>query len=152
MCFHDCTSFFFAVAKDERDAVLFKELVVPASNPSTFVNLPRKWLIPSHNVHIVCLDDEPIVLGRGGFGIVYRARIRGSEEAAIKIVKGGGPEEQARLLHEITILDLCKSRHIVQFLGYSLAASDLLLCMEYMSRGTLYQSLQTCDEFQWHNR
>lgn len=47
-----------------------------------------------------------------------RAKVRKSD-AAVKIVKGGGEREQARLLHEIKVLEQCKSTHIVQFFGYA---------------------------------
>ena len=46
-----------------------------------------------------------------------RARVR-KADAAVKVVKGGGEREQARLLHEIKVLEQCKSPHIVQFYGY----------------------------------
>ena len=48
---------------------------------------------------------------------VCRARVRRAD-AAVKVVKGGGEREQARLLHEIKVLEQCKSPHIVQFYGY----------------------------------
>ena len=46
-----------------------------------------------------------------------RARVR-KADAAVKVVKGGGEREQARLLHEIKVLEQCHSPHIVQFYGY----------------------------------
>ena len=47
-----------------------------------------------------------------------RAKVR-KADAAVKVVKGGGEREQARLLHEIKVLEQCKSTHIVQFFGYA---------------------------------
>lgn len=86
-----------------------------------------------------------------GFGMVLRGMVW-NEEAALKTVKGGSPSEHARLLHEIKILESCRSRHIVQFFGYSICADGLLLCMEFLPGGNLYRSLGSDNEFQWWNR
>ena len=67
-------------------------------------------------------------------------------------VKGGRPSEQARLLHEILILEKCRSSHVVQFLGYAISDDGLLLCMEFLSGGTLYESLKREATYQWYNR
>ena len=75
-----------------------------------------------------------------------------NEDAALKIVKGGTPAEHARLLHEIKILESCRSSHIVQFFGYSISTEGLLLCMEFLSGGNLYESLGASDEYQWYKR
>lgn len=56
-------------------------------------------------------------LGRGSFGVVYRTRVR-KADAAVKVVRGGDEREQARLLHEVKVLEQCNSAHIVQFYGY----------------------------------
>ena len=63
------------------------------------------------------------------------------EVAAIKVVTGGGRSGQAKLLHEIEILERCRSQHIVQFFGYSMQRNQLLLIMAYMPGGTLYDAL-----------
>jgi serine/threonine protein kinase len=128
-----------------------QELGIPDATPLTYDTLPSKWQIPLSSVSILCNRNKPIICGRGGFGIVYRALVA-REEAAIKIVKGGGAEENARLLHEIQILEICRSSHVVQFLGFSVSPNHLLLCMEYMAGGDLYHSIRESDEFQWHNR
>lgn len=75
-----------------------------------------------------------------------------SREVAVKMVKGGTLAEHARLLHEIRYLKACRSKHIVQFVGYSTTSDGLLLCLEFMSRGSLYNSLHNSSEHQWYNR
>ena len=86
---------------------------------------------------------------------VYLGVARG-ENAAIKLVFGGGRRGQARLLHEIEILERCRSTHIVQFLGYSMHRSQLLLIMAYLPGGTLYDSLhhpvRRSKTYQFYNR
>ena len=99
----------------------------------------------------VCLNNEPVVLGKGGWGLVLRAFV-GQEEAAVKMVLGGSTLQNARLLHEISILEQCKSSHITRFLGYSVSNDGLLLLMEFMPGGNLAHSLKASTEFQWYNR
>ena len=117
----------------------------------SFDSLPNSWKIPLSSVKILFNGSGPVILGQGGFGVVYHAIVR-QEEAAIKVVKGGTARDQARLLHEITVLERCRTTHIVQFLGYSRTSTSLLLCMEYCQGGTLWASLRRCDEYQWWNR
>ena len=135
----------------ESDAVAMNEIEVSESNSTSFDSLPETWLIPIRDIKLVAEDGKLKVLGKGAYGLVYQAVVR-TENAAIKIVQGGSSAKQARLMHEIKVLERCKSCHIVQFLGYSISPEGLLLCMEYMNRGTLYHSLQDSDEFRWHNR
>ena len=64
-------------------------------------------------------------------------------------VKGGHPTEQARLLHEILNLERCRVCRLVHFLGYAISDDELLLCMEFTERGTLYESLRIETAYQW---
>ena len=86
---------------------------------------------------------------------VYLGVVRG-EVVAIKVVNGRERKAQAKLLHEIKILEQCKSTHIVQVLGYSMQGSQLLLIMAYIPGGNLYDSLhhplQKTDTYQYYNR
>ena len=128
-----------------------EDISLSSTSASSFDSLPKHWFIPLDRVKLACRDNEPVVLGKGGFGIVYQAIVR-QENAALKIVKGGTAKEQARLLHEIKVLEQCRSMHIVKFLGYSVADTTLILCMELLSGGSLYDALRQGDEFQWYNR
>ena len=89
---------------------------------------------------------------------MYLGVARG-EVAAIKVVTGGGRSGQAKLLHEIEILEQCRSQHIVQFLGYSMQRNQLLLIMAYVPGGTLYDGLHNLGHpqrrsrtYQYYNR
>ena len=72
----------------------------------------------------VCLANDSDALRTQMWTVIMtghatcRAKVRKSD-AAVKVVKGGGEREQARLLHEIKVLEQCKSTHIVQFFGYA---------------------------------
>ena len=72
------------------------------------------------------------------------------EDAAIKMIRGRNRESE--LLKEIAILEKARTKYVVRFLGYSLCNEGILLAMEYMEAGTLYQALRQGEEFQWYNR
>lgn len=133
------------------DVVDMGMLSLPNSKKVTFDSLPESWQIPLSSVKIFFRGDKPVLLGKGGFGMVFHAKVR-QEQAAIKMVQGGSKKEQARLLHEIMVLERCKTIHVVQFLGYSISGSRILLCMEFLPGGTVWESLRKDDEFQWYKR
>ena len=60
------------VVKTSAEAIDINNLDVPQNNPSSFRSLPTKWQIPLSSLEIVCWRGEPVELGRGGFGLVYR--------------------------------------------------------------------------------
>ena len=86
---------------------------------------------------------------RGGFGVVLWGRVH-REEAAIKLIRGRSREKE--MLQEIAILERAKTNYVTRFLGYSVCPDGIMLCMEYMAGGTLYQALHINEEFQWRNR
>ena len=83
--------------------------------------------------------------------LVCRALAR-REQAAVKIMKGNSSSQQAQLLHEIKMMERCVSAHIVRFLGFSVLEAGLVLVMEYMPGGSLFEALGEGDEFQWYKR
>ncbi|KAI7738943.1 LOW QUALITY PROTEIN: hypothetical protein M8C21_007332, partial [Ambrosia artemisiifolia] len=87
--------------------------------------------------------NDKNVLGRGGFGVVYKGEFDDGSMIAVKRVKletKGMKEFQA----EIGVLTKVRHRHLVAFLGYCINGNERLLVYEYMSQGTLSQHL-----FEW---
>ncbi|KAJ0736329.1 putative transferase, protein kinase RLK-Pelle-LRR-IX family [Helianthus annuus] len=83
------------------------------------------------------------VLGRGGFGVVYKGQFDDGSMIAVKRMKLGTKgikEFQA----EIGVLTKVRHRHLVAFLGYCINGNERLLVYEYMEQGTLSQHL-----FEW---
>ncbi|XP_077250247.1 receptor-like kinase TMK4 [Tasmannia lanceolata] len=82
------------------------------------------------------------ILGRGGFGVVYKGELGGTKiavkrmESAVISNKGMG-EFQA----EIAVLTKVRHRHLVALLGYCVEGNEKLLVYEYMPQGTLSQHL-----------
>jgi serine/threonine protein kinase len=87
--------------------------------------------------------SEQNILGRGGFGVVYRGELEDGTQVAVKrmeaaVVSSKGLNE---FQSEIAVLTKVKHRHLVGLLGYCAEGMERLLVYEYMPQGTLAQHL-----------
>lgn len=93
---------------------------------------------------------EHNVLGRGGFGVVYKGVMPDGTKIAVKrmeaaVVSSKGLKE---FQSEIEVLTKVKHRHLVGLLGYCTDGIERLLVYEYMSQGTLAEHLFKYEEMQ----
>nr|KYP56029.1 putative receptor protein kinase TMK1 [Cajanus cajan] len=90
--------------------------------------------------------SEENILGRGGFGVVYKGELHDGTKIAVKRMESvamgnkGLNEFQA----EIAVLSKVRHRHLVALLGFCINGNERLLVYEYMPQGTLTQHL-----FEW---
>ncbi|KAI3699251.1 hypothetical protein L2E82_43427 [Cichorium intybus] len=81
-------------------------------------------------------------IGKGGFGEVYKAIIDDNNVVAVKklLVQHG----KARVVfdNEVKLMSSVRHRNLVRVLGWSSEGPELLLVLEYMSKGSL-------DKFLW---
>nr|XP_043639403.1 receptor-like kinase TMK4 [Erigeron canadensis] len=86
------------------------------------------------------------VLGRGGFGTVYKGELLDGTKIAVKKMKSdvNGAKGIKEFQAEIGVLTRVRHRHLVALLGYCINDNERLLVYEYMPRGTLSQHL-----FKW---
>ncbi|KAL6659781.1 hypothetical protein ACP70R_002610 [Stipagrostis hirtigluma subsp. patula] len=88
--------------------------------------------------------DENYILGRGGFGVVFKGNLNGKLVAVKKCDSGSmGTKGLQEFMAEIDVLKKVRHRHLVALLGYCTQGNDRLLVYEYMSGGTLREHL--CD-------
>ncbi|XP_068655564.1 receptor-like kinase TMK4 [Aristolochia californica] len=90
--------------------------------------------------------SEDYVVGRGGFGVVYKGVLQDGTQIAIKrmessVVSSKGLTE---FQSEIDVLTKVRHRHLVSLTGHCAEANERLLVYEYMPQGTLGQHL-----FEW---
>ncbi|KAG8062349.1 hypothetical protein GUJ93_ZPchr0003g16815 [Zizania palustris] len=90
------------------------------------------------------------VLGRGGFGTVYKGELHDGTKIAVKRMEAGvmGNKGLNEFKSEIAVLTKVRHRNLVSLLGYCLDGNERILVYEYMPQGTLSQHL-----FEWeeHN-
>ncbi|MBA0701713.1 hypothetical protein Goari_022869 [Gossypium aridum] len=90
--------------------------------------------------------SEANVLGRGGFGVVYKGELHDGTQIAVKRMEcvSTGTKGMNEFQAEIAVLTKVRHRHLVALLGYCINGNERLLVYEYMPQGTLSQHL-----FEW---
>lgn len=90
--------------------------------------------------------SEKSILGRGGFGIVYRGELKDGTKIAVKRMEASMMSNKG--LHEfkaeIEVLTSVRHRNLVSLHGFCDNGSEKLLVYEYMPQGSLCEHL-----FQW---
>lgn len=91
--------------------------------------------------------SEANILGRGGFGVVYKGELHDGTRIAVKRMESStmGTKGMNEFQAEIAVLTKVRHRHLVALLGYCINGNERLLVYEYMPKGTLSQHL-----FEWH--
>lgn len=87
--------------------------------------------------------SEENILGKGGFGTVYKGELHDGTKIAVKRMESGVMSEKglAEFKSEIAVLTKVRHRHLVALLGYCLDGNERLLVYEYMPQGTLSRYL-----------
>lgn len=88
------------------------------------------------------------ILGRGGFGTVYKGELHDGTKIAVKRMESSVISEKGlnEFKSEIAVLTKVRHRHLVALLGYCLEGNERLLVYEYMPQGTLSKHL-----FNWRD-
>lgn len=90
--------------------------------------------------------SEANILGRGGFGVVYKGELHDGTKIAVKRMESGamGTKGMNEFQAEIAVLTKVRHRHLVALLGSCVNGPERLLVYEYMPQGHLGQHL-----FEW---
>ncbi|CAN8291325.1 unnamed protein product [Cochlearia groenlandica] len=83
--------------------------------------------------------NERNILGRGGFGIVYKGELQDGTKIAVKrmessVISGKGLDE---FKSEIAVLTRVRHKNLVILQGYCVEGNERLLVYQYMPQGTL---------------
>ncbi|RDX96894.1 Receptor protein kinase TMK1, partial [Mucuna pruriens] len=102
-------------------------------------------LIPIHVLREVTNNfSEENILGRGGFGTVYKGELYDGTQIAVKRMQSAGLVDEKGLSEftaEIAVLTKVRHRNLVALLGFCLDGSERLLVYEYMPQGALSKHL-----------
>ncbi|TKY69208.1 Receptor protein kinase TMK1 [Spatholobus suberectus] len=90
--------------------------------------------------------SEGNILGRGGFGTVYKGELHDGTKIAVKRMESGmmGEKGLSEFESEIAVLTKVRHRHLVALEGHCLDGKEKLLVYEYMPQGPLSKHL-----FEW---
>ncbi|KAA8525545.1 hypothetical protein F0562_007402 [Nyssa sinensis] len=98
---------------------------------------------------------ESNILGEGGFGCVYKARMDDNFYAAVKKLDGGSPDAIREFETEVELLSKIQHPNIITLLGYSIHGETRLLVYELMQNGSLETQLHGPSHgstLTWHMR
>nr|GLL33557.1 probable LRR receptor-like serine/threonine-protein kinase At1g06840 [Ipomoea trifida] len=85
--------------------------------------------------------DNSSLVGRGGYGKVYKGILADGTVVAIKRAQEGSLQGEKEFLTEIELLSRLHHRNLVSLIGYCGEEGDQMLVYEFMSNGTLRDHL-----------
>ncbi|XP_047310009.1 receptor-like protein kinase FERONIA [Impatiens glandulifera] len=86
--------------------------------------------------------DSDLVIGKGGFGKVYKASIdSGTNIVAMKRLHSSSKQGATEFWTEIEMLSELRNNNLVTLIGYCNEGSEMILVYEYMECGTLADHL-----------
>ena len=90
-------------------------------------------------------------LGRGGFGIVYKAKYH-NEKVAVKALYQFSEENIEGFKRELEVMIDLRHANIVQLRGAIFSNNNYKIVMEYMAKGALSSYLRSAEKISWFIR
>ncbi|KAJ9566113.1 hypothetical protein OSB04_002079 [Centaurea solstitialis] len=78
-------------------------------------------------------------LGKGGFGLVYKGKLRNGQEIAVKRLSKDSGQGELEFKNEVLLLAKLQHRNLVRLLGFSIEGSERLLVYEFVRNASLNQ-------------
>ncbi|KAJ4748609.1 cysteine-rich RECEPTOR-like kinase [Rhynchospora pubera] len=107
--------------------------------------------MPQQNLHVYRLEElkkatyefsDDNLIGKGGFGVVYKGEVDGRIVAIKKINENSVPRVDVALAHEVSVLQFLEHDNVVKLLGFCSESGHYLSVYQYMQNGDLKMYLE----------
>ncbi|XP_062196841.1 probable LRR receptor-like serine/threonine-protein kinase At2g23950 [Phragmites australis] len=92
------------------------------------------------------------ILGKGGFGNVYRGRLPDGTTVAVKRLKDPSASGEAQFRTEVEMISLAVHRHLLRLIGFCAASGERILVYPYMPNGSVASRLRGKPPVDWATR
>ncbi|KAL7149926.1 hypothetical protein ABFS83_05G074100 [Erythranthe nasuta] len=75
--------------------------------------------------------------GQGGFGVVYKGKLKNDEEIAVKRLSMRSQQGDSQFNNEVLLVAKLQHRNLVRLLGYAQEETERLLIYEFVENGSL---------------
>ncbi|CAN6439215.1 unnamed protein product [Victoria cruziana] len=128
----------------------------PSTDTGSWKDFNRHWKIPkrqegsspvfrrfSYKEMKKATSNFSTVIGKGGFGTVYKAEFDNGFTAAVKRMNKVSEQGEDEFCREMELLGRLHHRHLVALRGFCVEQNERFLIYEYMQNGSLKDHLHT---------
>lgn len=96
----------------------------------------RELLLATDNFNGKCM------LGKGGFGNVYKGKLSDGTVVAVKRLKDAGSAGEAQFKTEVEMISLAVHRNLLRLVGYCATPTERILVYPFMANGSVASRLR----------
>ncbi|TYI77525.1 hypothetical protein E1A91_D06G146000v1 [Gossypium mustelinum] len=119
-------------------AILRKRIAKPKQDDQNAKTRVESLQFDFDAVRVATEDfSDANILGRGGFGPVYKGKLEDGRQVAIKRLSENSGQGQQEFKNEVMLLAKLQHRNLVRLLGFSLEQKERVLIYEFLPNSSL---------------